>query len=176
MKCICENGWRAGSFAAPRSVTTLSKGMSWFSRAPFTTSRTRSRSSANVGSPEASMRNASVFVKTPTIRSISARSRPITWVPSVTSLAFETRCRSAVRPVKQVVNIVQLCSRLNSAKESVSGRGRSRETMWPATVFTLGRELSVSSSNGLHPERAERQYCSCSPNNSVRGFSCSQIA
>ncbi len=86
----CENttwntGLRPGSRGTASASTRRSKGSSWCSQAPSVASRTRHSSSPNAGSPEQSVRSATVLTRKPTTPSSSGRVRPARGAPTTTS-------------------------------------------------------------------------------------------
>ncbi len=87
--CKANITWNSGDTPSRRSgrsaSTTFSKGRSWWAKAPSTVSCTRPSSSRKDGSPERSVRSASVLTNRPTSPSSSARLRPATGAPTTTS-------------------------------------------------------------------------------------------
>ncbi|HET7460808.1 MAG TPA: hypothetical protein VFJ82_06160 [Longimicrobium sp.] len=81
--------WKRGEWPSERSgrssATTRSKGISWWSCAPSTVSRTRPTSARKEGSPARSVRSTRRLTKRPTSSSTSGWVRPATGVPTTTS-------------------------------------------------------------------------------------------
>ena len=87
--------WKSGCRLRLRSMrsssTSRSKGTSWCANAPTVPARTRRTTSRKAGSPERSVRRASVLTNSPTIPSVSGRPRPATGEPTTTSSCPDQR-------------------------------------------------------------------------------------
>ncbi|MCQ0012543.1 hypothetical protein LUX39_00640 [Actinomadura madurae] len=155
--------WNSGLRASDRSgasrSTTRSNGTPACENAARSAVRTRSSSSANVGSPDRSVRRTSGLTKTPTRPARSSSARPAMGEPSAMSSPAPDRCSSAATAACSTMNTLVPVSRARRRAPAAGSRNGTSPPRWLASAGR-GRSNGRSVSSGA-PERVCSQKSSC---------------
>ncbi len=103
------------------------------------------------------MRSTRVLRKSPSISSVSGRSRPETGVPTAMSLLPVYRLSSTWKAARQAMNGVAPYSCASLVRAVATSAGTVNGTTAPLSSRTAGRGRSVGSSSGASPASRFRQ-------------------
>ncbi len=160
--CSANTTWNSGVRPRSRSgcnaSTNHSKGASWCAYAPSVVSRTRATRVVNAGSPDRSVRSASVLTNKPIRPSISARPRPAMGVPTTRSAWPVWRSSSVLKAASKTMKSVAPSRRASACRASAVVCGSVKRSVSPLRLSTDGRGLSAGSSSGGAAARRSRQY------------------